>query len=60
MTDKNQKAVSVAPKQGLDTATRPSGKAPYTSPSITLYGTVADLTLGSAGAVDDLGTTRAI
>jgi len=59
MTDKNQQAVSVVPKQELETAPRPTGRAPYSPPSVTLYGTVAELTLGTQGALDDLGTTRA-
>ena len=52
-------ANTVEPKSGLEPNPAPRANETYTPPQITVYGTIAELTNGSAGALNDLPGTRA-
>jgi hypothetical protein len=59
MMEQRNATTAVEPKSGLEPETAARAKAPYAPPQITVYGTIAELTNGSAGALNDLPGTRA-
>jgi hypothetical protein len=59
MIEQRNATTSVEPKPTLDSGAASPVKAPYAPPQVTVYGTIAELTNGSAGALNDLPGTRA-